>query len=298
MKPILRIAGSIALLIAGTASLRAQQTEPLRAQQTEPLRTQQTEPLRTQQTGLEAMGVLRRTLGPLIADRVVFLSGRRGAEQPVMWRLVARDPAFAGYYREYQVQGGRVISESAVPAAESASYVTAPLVRRTLRVDSPVVFWRADTEAKKALIGFDAVDYELRNAEFSTKPVWVVRLIGPRGAVVGELVVSAETGTVLRRTWFEAGRRTVPRPAPPAQGAAPAAVSGTAQQAWAGTRSGWNQGKKAVQTGFGRASTTVGNWLVRAGAGTTPASPATPTPPPEARGPAPREFAAPESRNR
>ena len=243
-------------------------------------------PLAAQQTGLEALDALVRAKGAAAGARVVMLSGRRGAEQPAAWRLVARDPAFAGHFREYQVKGGRVASEHAVPTAESASFATAPLVRNKIKIDSHIVFWRAHTEAKKALVGFDSVDYELRNAEFSTKPVWVVSLTGRGGAKVGEIAVSAESGNVLRRTWFEAGRQTAQRPANAStpRGSTSAVISDTAQQAWAGTRTGWNQGKKAVKTGFSKASTTVGGWLIRAGGGTPPAASAATPAQPAARG--------------
>jgi hypothetical protein len=242
-------------------------------------------PLAAQQTGLEALGVLVRTKGAAAGAQVVTVSGRRGAEQPAIWRLVARDPAFAGHFREYLVKAGRVTSEAAVPTAESASYATAPLVRSALKIDSHIVFWRAHTEAKKVLVGFDTVDYELRNAEFSTKPVWVVSLTGRSGAKVGELAVSAETGNVLRRTWFEAGRQTAQRPpaASAPRNGTNAVITDTAQQAWDGTRTGWNQGKKAVKTGFSKASTTVGGWLIRAGGGTPPAAPSAATPPTPAK---------------
>jgi hypothetical protein len=232
-----------------------------------------------QQTGLDAFAVLTRDKGSTAGTQVVSLSGRRGAEQPDAWRLVARDPAFAGHFREYVVKAGRVISEHAVPTAESASYATAPLVRAKVKIDSPVVFWRAHTEAKKALVGFDTVDYELRNAEFSTKPVWVVSLIGRGGSKVGEVAVSAESGNVLRRTWFEAGRQTVQRTGTvgtPQRSGTTTALSDKAQQALDGTRTGWNQGKKAVKTGFSKASTTVGGWLLRAGSATAPPPATTP----------------------
>lgn len=234
-----------------------------------------------QQTGLEAWSVLTRDKGAGAGTQVVSLTGRRGSEQPAEWRLVARDPAFAGHFREYVVKGGRVASEHAMPTAESGSYATAPLVRSKVKIDSAIVFWRAHTEAKKALVGFDNVDYELRNAEFSTKPVWVVSLKNRTGGPVGEVAVSAESGQVLRRTWFEAGRQTAQRPgtgtvSPPKRTGPSSALSNTAQQALEGTRTGWNQGTKAVKTGFSKASTAVGGWLLRAGKATS--APATTAP--------------------
>lgn len=248
-----------------------------------------------QQTGLEAMAVVVRDRGAAVGDQIVSLSGRRGTEQPAAWRVVVRDPAFAGHFREYVVKGGKLATEQPVAPAEAGAYATAPLVRPKLKIDSPIVFWRAHTEAKKALIGFDAVDYELRNAEFSVKPVWVVSLRQAGGTKVGELAVSAESGNVLRRTWFEAGRQTAPRSgtvSTPQRSGTTDVVSDKAQQAWEGTRTGWNQGKKAVKTGFSKASTAVGGWLLRAGGATAPettkppAKPAGPTPtPPQTGGP-------------
>lgn len=240
-------------------------------------------PLAAQQTGLEALDVLSRAKGAAAGTQVVTVSGRYGAEQPATWRLVARDPVFAGHFREYRVTAGRVASEHAVPTTESSLYASAPLIRKNLKIDSHIVFWRAHTEAKKSLVGFDAVDYELRNAEFSTRPVWVVSLTGRGGVKVGELAVSAETGNVLRRTWFAAGRQTAPGAPPPRRGAN-AVISDTAQQAWAGTRTGWNHGKEAVRTGLSKASTAVGGWLIRAGGGTPPA---------DKPGPPARPYAAP-----
>lgn len=220
-----------------------------------------------QQTGRDALAVVAREKGSAAAGQIVSLAGSRGAEQPAEWRLVARDAAFAGRFREYVVKGGRVAAAMAVPADESVQFASAPLVRNKVKIDSPVVFWRAHTEAKKALVGFDTVDYELRNAEFSNTPVWVVRLINKSGTKVGEVAVSAESGNVLRRTWFEEGRQTAARGtvSQPRQGSSTASLEQKTQQAWDGTRTGWNQGKKAVKTGLSKASTTVGGWLLRAG---------------------------------
>lgn len=254
-----------------------------------------------QGTGLEALGVLVREKGVAAGGQVVLLAGDRGAEQPGVWRVVTRDPVYAGRFREYLVKAGRVVAEQAVPAAESGALATAPLVREKIRIDSPIVFWRAHTEAKKALIGFDMVDYELRNAEFSTRPVWVVRLRRKAGTQVGELAVSAESGNVLRRTWFEAGRKTETRAATvsqPKRQLTSEALSDTAQQAWQGTRTGIKEGTKAVKTGLSKASTTVGGWLIRAGGGTPPAStaPSTSTVPRSGAKPAAGTPAPPANR--
>jgi hypothetical protein len=88
--------------------------------------------------------------GSAAASQIVSLTGRRGAEQPAAWILVARDTSFPGRFRAYTVSGGRITAEVALPASESAAYASTPLDRTKLKVDSPVVFWRAHTEAEKA----------------------------------------------------------------------------------------------------------------------------------------------------
>lgn len=228
-----------------------------------------THPAIAQLTGRDALAEVARVKGSAAASQIVSLTGRRGAEQPAAWILVARDTSFPGRFRAYTVSGGRITAEVALPASESAAYASTPLDRTKLKVDSPVVFWRAHTEAEKALLGFDTVDYELRNAEFSSTPVWVVKLHDRAGGKIGELAVSAESGQVLRRAWSEAARPTSKRRgaiSQPRRITTPAAApQPTAQHTWEETRSSLNQGTKVVKSGLGKASTTVGGWLVRAG---------------------------------
>jgi len=240
-----------------------------------------------QQSGLQAMEVLTRAKGTATGQRIVVVAGENGAEQPETWRLVVRGPPNANQLWEFSVRGGRLIAEQPLPPSADAVFSGAPLVRTKLKIDSPVVFWRAHTEAEKARVGFDTVDYGLRNAELSTTPVWVARLNNQAGQQVGELTISAETGQVLRRTWMTAPRGTGSRSTPPvattpANSPASADPAPTteileekAKQAWDGTRSGWHHGKRAVQSGLRKAGDTVGGWFRRANDG-----PLIPPPPP------------------
>jgi hypothetical protein len=256
-----------------------------------------THPAIAQLTGRDALAEVARVKGSAAASQIVSLTGRRGAEQPAAWNLVARDTSFPGRFRAYTVSGGRITAEVALPASESAAYASTPLDRTKLKVDSPVVFWRAHTEAEKALLGFDTVDYELRNAEFSSTPVWVVKLHDRAGGKIGELAVSAESGQVLRRAWSEAARPTAKRRgaiSQPRRITTPAAApQPTAQQTWEETRNSLNQGTKVVKSGLGKASTTVGGWLVRAGGAMQESSKTPAKPPASAPAPAPRPAAAP-----
>ncbi len=233
-----------------------------------------------QQTGKAALSVVARQRGQAGAS-AVSIEGRNGQDQPATWRVVTKDPEFAGRYRAYLVSGNRIVSEEAVSAEESARYSGTSLQTKRVKIDSTGAFMAADQAAKKALVGFDSLDYSLRNKELSSDPVWQITLVDQATRPVGELIVSAESGAVLRRTWYESGRQvatgntrqparaTVSGPvstAPPAGTgtAAGSTVADRAQQVWEKTRDGFEQGKSIVRTGFTKATTTVSGWIDRA----------------------------------
>jgi hypothetical protein len=225
-----------------------------------------------QTTGRGALTALTREKGAQIASQVVLVSGSQGQDQPAAWRVIARDPEFAGRFREYTIQKGRVVQAGPLPAQEAGNLSRAPIVSKRIKVDSTMAFAAADRAAKEALVGFDSLDYELRNKELSQDPVWVVRLTDANGAAAGELIISAESGVVLRKTWYETGRRqpesTATLAAKP-QGTGSVgqptanAFGQTAQHLWDGTRHGIEQGKEVVKTGFQRAGTSVRGWFDR-----------------------------------
>jgi hypothetical protein len=211
-----------------------------------------------QQTARGALRGLATARGSAIASQVVTVAGERGQDQPRAWRIVARDTTYPGRYLEFVMRDGRIIEEKALTAAQAATQRAAPLATRRVRIDSKQVFATADAEAKAALIGFDCLDYELRNKEFSQDPIWYVRLMSENGDAVGELVVAADTGTVLRRAWSD----------PPQSSSASAAAGrshrghvgsaqpdsagwrGRALGAWERARDGFQTGREAIQSNF------------------------------------------------
>jgi hypothetical protein len=138
----------------------------------------------------------------------LLVAGERGQDQPTAWRIVTRDSEQPGRFREFVVQNGKVVDERFLRPDERPPAAQAALATRRVRVDSKQVFVKADAAARKALVGFDSLDYELRTKEFSTDPVWVVRLNDQDGTVVGELAISCDNGAILRSSWFEPDRRT------------------------------------------------------------------------------------------
>jgi hypothetical protein len=234
-------------------------------------------PLCAQTTGRGALNALTKAQGAGIGSRIVLVTGEQGQDQPPSWRIVARDPEVAGRFHEYIIRNNKVVQASPLASVEAPVIRRSPLVVKRVKVDSTTAFMAADQAAKKALIGFDSLDYELRNKELSQDPVWLVRLRDTSGSPAGELIISAESGAVLRKTWYESPRpapspavaATAPRSQAPAQGAPaprdPAApgVSQKAQQIWEDTRNGLEQGRQVVKTGFQKAGTSVRGWFER-----------------------------------
>jgi hypothetical protein len=232
--------------------------------------------LLAEQTAKGALTSLSRERGAEVAGQVVRVVGERGQDQPAAWRIVARDLTQPGRFREYVVQNSRVIDERFLRPEEQPEVGRAALATRRLRVDSKQAFAKADAAARKALVGFDSLDYELRNKEFSAEPVWVVRLNDQAGKVVGELAIACDSGAVLRSAWFEADR--------PESGAEPAIVkrgsSGGAEPSkrvsvesssphetggfvkqthavWDRTVDGFHNGREFIHDGWRRASSSV-----------------------------------------
>lgn len=225
-----------------------------------------------QQTGKSALETLEKAPGGATA-KVMSVSGLRGQEQPDTWRVIARDPKTRGAFREYIVRNSKIVQVAPLPAEAATGLPLNPLTKTRVKFDSTQAFWRADQAAKKAKVGFDSADYELRNAEYTETPVWLVTLADQSGAAVGEVAVSAETGNLLRQAWFDAARPQTGSGLAandPRRGQVGTPQSGQpgigqrAQQVWEGTRQGIETGKEAVKTGFHKATDTVGGWINKA----------------------------------
>lgn len=241
-----------------------------------------------QTTGKTALALVAKARG-VPAGAILEVSGVNGQDQPPVWRVITRDPEFTGRFREYHVSQGKItavgpLSDDAAPVVNRAG-----LVPTSVKIDSPQVFHTANEAAKTALVGFDSIDYLLRNKEYSSDPIWVVRLKDYRGQQVGEIVISAQTGHMLQRTWFQNGRAyaNTSSEAPPkktgttapsqpqgkvaraggtanrqAEGAAtPGKTYSTGQEFLESARAGLNQSREALKTGYQRASSVIGGWI-------------------------------------
>jgi hypothetical protein len=163
-----------------------------------------------QESAYQALRHLAAEHGDGIYKQISSVEGREGAPHPEAWRVVVDDPLARGGVREFQVTKGRVASERA-PVRFPGSEAGSPIDFAKLNLDSTGAFTLAEEEAVRAKVGFDAADYNL-GPDTSGKPVWTLRLVDGRGAVVGTISIGASDGRVLRKEFPYSSERDARRP--------------------------------------------------------------------------------------
>jgi hypothetical protein len=143
-------------------------------------------------TAYTALRVIGKQNGADALNRVVEVRGRAGTPAPSVWKVVLNDPAARGGLREFEVQGGKVISERTPVARTSGP----PINFNQLNLDSEGAYTVANQEAEKQHVPFDRIDYVLEGG--ATGPVWHLELFGA-GEKIGYLDISADNGALLHR---------------------------------------------------------------------------------------------------
>jgi len=166
---------------------------------------------------IPAVSALRR-VGTLHGDKyiskIVRMRGKGGQPQPREWWITVYDPAAPYLVHEFWVGDTRATDEG--PNTDYYPVQTPPgfIPAQNIKLDSVDAFEVLNQEANRAKIGFDSVNYFLRCREFSEEPVWTLQAINTKGASVGFVDLSAQTGKVLRTVWFHpdpTGQRRAPR---------------------------------------------------------------------------------------
>lgn len=153
-------------------------------------------------SGKEALAALQKRAGRAADERVIQMVGVRGQHQPSEWRVVVQEGTGPDAFHMYTVQGESVVKREVVQQDYRKQLPGAAIPRSAIRIDSEDAFAIADREARKAEVGFDSLNYELRCPELSSTPVWYVDLRDARDRMVGRVFVSAKDGEVLQRLWL------------------------------------------------------------------------------------------------
>ncbi len=158
----------------------------------------------------DALELVARRFGAQRAEWIVEMRGFEGVPEPEEWEITMWDPASRYLVRNYWAGEGEASDEG-----NSDSYYPdrSPFgfVRVTdLKLDSKAAFVIAEAEARKAKMGFDALNYVLRCREFSREPIWTLELVDADDNLAGKVYISGATGEVLRTVWISRGARGRP----------------------------------------------------------------------------------------
>ena len=156
-----------------------------------------------------------KSSGVKIAPRVVSIMGVNGQDQPPSWLYIIQNAR--GDCFEFNVTNGRYLGSRGIPRVE----VGKPIPARRWKIDSTQAFLLVDKMARKAKVGFESVNYHLRCAELSDRPVWFLTLLDRQSNTVGLVTLSAENGEVLNKSFPAANVAQQPaapqsQPPPPA----------------------------------------------------------------------------------
>ncbi|MCB1230325.1 MAG: hypothetical protein KDN19_08670 [Verrucomicrobiae bacterium] len=163
--------------------------------------------------GLSARGALDLISERFGAERVewiVEMRGWDGVPEPEEWEVDVWDPRSRYQVREYWAGDREATNEGSTDDYYPARSPFGFIRTTDLKLDSKAAFVIAEAEARKAKMGFDALNYTLRCREFSREPVWTLELLDASGGMAGKVYISGSTGEVLRTVWIFRGERGSP----------------------------------------------------------------------------------------
>jgi len=167
------------------------------------------------ETAYKALRAFGTERGQALLSRVVEVQGRAGTPQPSSWKIILDDPNARGGVREVEIENSQIIAEHTPLRLYGGVGNGAVMDFQKLSLDSEGAFKIANMEAKSAQFGFDSIDYTLRVAGNSNVPVWALQFLDENQKSIGSIVIAADTGAVLSRTFG----KNAPLPGAPSTGA-------------------------------------------------------------------------------
>jgi hypothetical protein len=165
-----------------------------------------------QDSAYKALRTLASERGQSVLNKAIEVAGSRGMPQPVKWKILLDDPLARAGVREFEISGGRIVSERAPVRLYVGTGGPRLIDFSKLNLDSAGAFTVAEKEAVRARVGFDSVDYVLRTDEETGTPTWALRLLSSNRREVGVVFVAADSGRVVRVTGMRGGEPPGPEP--------------------------------------------------------------------------------------
>lgn len=130
------------------------------------------------------------------AGSAIEVTGVQGLPQPSTWRVVVNDPLARGGIREFEVSGNNIRSERTPAGSRARSLQDHSLVISNINLDSSGAFTIANKFAIQSRIGFDSVNYTLRNDPVTRTPIWLLQLLDVNGGELATIRINAATGSI------------------------------------------------------------------------------------------------------
>jgi hypothetical protein len=146
------------------------------------------------ETAYDALKVAAAKLGRDSQNRVLEVVGSGGRPQPAMWQIAVEDaPGKSGAagVQQVDVRSGSVVAQRRLAFSGTRLNLTA------IQIDSDGVFSVANSEAIRAGVSFDRLNYRLNADNQAGIPVWKVELFDGPGHRVGSLKISADSAQVI-----------------------------------------------------------------------------------------------------
>jgi len=141
----------------------------------------------------QAIQTLKVSEGAHVTQNILRITGRHGQDQPQEWEILARR---GDQFAMFIVDRESVQSMSKVRVRSGR-----PIPNQALKYDSTDAFKITDKVARKANIGFDSLNYDLKPRTDTGAPVWIVSLHDFKGVIVGEVHIAGDSGSVLQANW-------------------------------------------------------------------------------------------------
>jgi len=148
-------------------------------------------------TAYDALRVACAKAGKDAQSRIVLISGTAGKPQPAVWRVVLEEGGARAATQELDVQRDKVVG---IRKGAASFAPGSRLNLAAIQLDSDGVFTIANTEALRADVTFDRLDYVLSTGNPGGAPTWKVELFDGPSMRVGSLRVAADTGVILERS--------------------------------------------------------------------------------------------------
>lgn len=161
-------------------------------------------------TAFNAVQVLKAERGTETARAVCEIRGERGSPDPEKWTLLLNDLKSRSGVREIVIAQKKIVSDR-TPMVEYGGVGSLPILNtESLKLDSNDAFYIANKEAVNLGVGFHWLDYKLTRGDKGA--IWRVYLTDYLGNPVGNILISADTGAILRPLQLDSNIRSSAKP--------------------------------------------------------------------------------------